>query len=378
MKFEWSFYNQDVFLEQYWQQQPLVIPQALVDLTDIIDGDELAGLACESLVESRIIAGFGLNNRWTCRQGLFNEADFSQLPETNWTLLVQGVDQWIEEVSDILKLFEFLPKWRLEDIMVSYAPTGGGVGPHFDYYDVFLVQVSGVREWKLGQACHQASLLQNNDQVKLLAEFDEQVCHQLQPGDMIYIPAGIAHWGTALSDDCITLSVGFRAPSEKELLAAAFDDIIEQLSEHKRYRDPLQSTDYHPLKLDQKVTAQLESLTQWLTPERLQASVTKAFGQLVTEPRYDCMEDSGEEYSIESIQALWNEQGRLALYHPPHSRFAYADKQLFVNGEVFTSSETFAQGVCDGLIENQPSESEIKILIHLLDSNDVILSELLD
>ncbi len=175
--------KQDVFLSEYWQQKPYVFRDALTDnvndILETVDGNELAGLACEEMVESRIIFGHGQTGEWRCEQGVFDESRFASLPEKNWTLLVQGLDQWFEEVRALFHYFDFLPQWRLEDIMASYAPKGGGVGPHFDYYDVFLIQVSGSREWKLGQQCDEKSELQSNDQVKLLQAFVTGDTHTL-------------------------------------------------------------------------------------------------------------------------------------------------------------------------------------------------------
>ncbi len=350
--------------------------ESMNELGGIVDGGDLSGLSCESEVEARIISGFGLNDDWSCRHGPFIESDFSALPDKNWTLLVQGVDQWIEEVENILTQFEFLPQWRLEDIMASYAPMGGGVGPHFDYYDVFLIQISGAREWKLGQLCDETTALQNNDHVKLLAEFNTLETHVLNPGDMIYIPAGVAHWGTAVSDDCITLSVGFRAPSEKELLTAALEHLVENLSENKRYRDNHLSIDKHPAKINQAVYDQLECFLSELTAEKLQIAMQQAFGELVTEPRYSAFDDDEPIWSTEQLRNILQKEKILDLYKPPHSRLAFSSEQLFVNGEAYAIDEAFAQSVCDGAVSGPLSREQLDILAHILNNNDVMLANI--
>ncbi|MBK8289148.1 MAG: hypothetical protein IPK95_11375 [Cellvibrionales bacterium] len=146
---------------------------------------------------------------WQCEQGPFKAKRFKTLPPSHWTLLVQSVDQWIPEIQALLAQFDFLPRWRLDDIMISYATDGGGVGPHFDYYDVFLLQASGKRRWQVGQRCDENSALRDNDKIKLLKDFHTEADYTLATGDMLYLPAGVAHWGTAVGDDCITISIGF-------------------------------------------------------------------------------------------------------------------------------------------------------------------------
>ncbi len=366
--------NKEEFLQYYWQQKPLLIRESMSDLNGIVDGGDLSGLSCEPEVEARIISGFGLNDAWSCRHGPFSENDFSSLPNKNWTLLVQGVDQWIEEVGHILTRFEFLPQWRLEDIMASYAPVGGGVGPHFDYYDVFLIQISGGREWKLGQLCNESTPLQSNDQVKLLSEFSAIETYVLNPGDMIYIPAGVAHWGTAISDDCITLSVGFRAPSEKELLTATLEHWIENLSENKRYRDSQSSIDKHPAKINRAAHKQLEYFLSGLTTEKLQISIQQAFGELVTEPRYSALDDEGISWDIGQLQTLVQKEKTLTFYKPPHSRLAFSAANLFVNGETYVVDEAFARSVCDGVVSSPLSQEQLNILVDCLNNGDIQLS----
>jgi 50S ribosomal protein L16 3-hydroxylase len=370
--------TKDAFLKTIWQQKPYVFSQAMPELIDLIDGNELAGLACEEEAESRIIFGREKTGEWTCQQGPFNEEQFANLPERNWTLLVQGMDQWVDEVRDILQVFSFLPQWRLEDIMASYAPIGGGVGPHFDYYDVFLIQVSGTREWRLGQCCDEATSLQDNDQVKLLAEFATEETHQLQAGDMIYIPAGKAHWGVASSKDCITFSVGFRAPSEKELLSTVFDNMIDSLSDHHRYKDNVASIDEHPAKINRAVHRQLAEFISTLSVEKLQHAAQQAFGEQVTGPRYAPMGELlpiGREELEDVIAELIKAKEDLAIVILAHSRLAFSDEQLFVNGEAYNAGQDFAESVCNGLIPyTLLNKATMNILKDLLDNGDIALA----
>ena len=376
--------KQEVFLKEYWQQKPYVFQGSLTesvnDIVEVVDGNELAGLACEDMVESRIIFGYGETEEWRCEQGVFDEDRFAHLPEKNWTLLVQGLDQWFEEVRDLFDYFDFLPQWRLEDIMASYAPKGGGVGPHFDYYDVFLIQVSGTREWKLGQQCDEQSELQNNDQVKLLKEFLTEETHDLKAGDILYVPAGKAHWGTASSDDCITFSVGFRAPSEKELVTHLLENIIEKCADNLRYQDSVDDINAHPAKITNSAKQKVTRLLQQLSQEKLQEAAQQTFGELVTESRYflsdECMDEVLDQDFHSQVNQMVSELDSISIYSPVSTRLAFSDAGLFVNGEFYSISEHFAESICDGkIVVESMSDSERLILIALLEQGDVSLSE---
>ena len=356
------------FLQRYWQQSPLFVEQCFTSLIDMVHGDDLAGLACDEYAESRIIRGFGLNGDWRCEQGPFTEETFAKLPDTNWTLLVQGLDQWDEEFRHILAAFDFLPRWRLEDIMASYAPKGGGVGPHFDYYDVFLIQVSGTRQWQIGQQCNDQTALQKNDDVKLLEQFETHAEYTATPGDMLYIPAGVAHWGTASSDDCITLSVGFRAPSEKEIMTEVFDDLVEQFSEQLRYRDSLDAIDANPFKMNGAVEENIKQFAESLDPKKLEQALNKAFGCLVTEPRYLGFVEPGAEWQPEKLLNIFAKQERISLEHAAHARFAFSKMGLFASGEFYPSTEAFSRQICDGDLQATQDLAQLRIVCELLNS----------
>src|SRR5690606_33230205 len=161
------------FLRAYWQKKPLLIRNAFPNFESPIDGDELAGLALEEEVESRLILEH-CKVPWELQHGPFDENIFSTLPESHWTLLVQAVDQWVPEVHELLNHFRFIPNWRLDDIMVSYAPDQGSVGPHFDYYDVFLLQGAGQRRWRTGQQCDVNSAHVEGTPLNVLKNFEQQ------------------------------------------------------------------------------------------------------------------------------------------------------------------------------------------------------------
>ena len=201
------------FLAEYWQKKPLLIRGAIPDFKGLLTPNELAGLACEDSVQARIIQQ--KKESWAVKHGPFDDADFAKLPAKDWTLLVQSVNHHLPEASDLLGLFNFIPHARLDDLMVSYAPKGGGVGAHVDSYDVFLLQGSGKRNWKISA---QTDLtLVENAPLKILQNFNAEQEWTLEAGDMLYLPPQIAHWGISESDDCMTYSIGFRAPKTREL-----------------------------------------------------------------------------------------------------------------------------------------------------------------
>lgn len=228
------------FMAEYWQKKPLLIRGAIPGFQGLLDPNELAGLACDADVPSRLIQfdpdraheGAG----WQVVQGPFDEADFTALPERHWTLLVQGVNHLLPEAQALLSQFDFLPSARLDDVMVSYAPTGGGVGPHIDSYDVFLLQGAGKRRWRISQ---QTDLrLIPDAPLRILSHFTSEQEWVLEPGDMLYLPPNVAHWGIAEDDACMTYSIGFRAPAARELAIEFLDHCRQNGLPDELYRDP--------------------------------------------------------------------------------------------------------------------------------------------
>jgi len=225
------------FLSDYWQKRPLLIRGAFPQFHNAITPEDLAGLACEEAALARIVLRDLKRDRWTLRNGPFAEADFAGLPKTHWTLLVQDVDKWDADVAALLDQFAFLPAWRIDDIMVSYATDGGGVGAHVDNYDVFLVQARGQRRWRISTDPKAPKAFRTDAELKLLREFTPTHEWLLEPGDALYLPPGIAHDGIAVGK-CMTFSVGMRAPSLAELIVDLADSVAEPLGEEARYVDP--------------------------------------------------------------------------------------------------------------------------------------------
>ncbi|MDR0208219.1 MAG: cupin domain-containing protein [Pseudomonas putida] len=318
------------FLRDYWQKKPLLVRQAFPDFESPIDPDELAGLALEEEVESRLVLEHG-ERPWELRRGPFAEDTFATLPERDWTLLVQAVDQFVPEVAELLEHFRFLPSWRIDDVMVSFAAPGGSVGPHFDNYDVFLLQGHGKRNWKVGQMCDSDSPLLEHTDLRILAEFEQSGEWSLEPGDMLYLPPRQAHYGVA-EDDCLTYSVGFRAPSAAEVLTHFTDFLSQFLPDEERYSDADAQPAADPHQIQHDALDRLKSLlAEHMGDERL---LLTWFGQFMTEPRYPELV-SGEELSEEDlIDSL--EQGAI-LIRNPSARMAWSEVDdnllLFASGQ---------------------------------------------
>ncbi|HUE92704.1 cupin domain-containing protein [Pseudomonas sp.] len=318
------------FMRDYWQKKPLLVRQAIPGFESPISPDELAGLALEEEIESRLVIEHG-ERPWELRRGPFAEDAFAELPERDWTLLVQAVDQFVPEVAELLEQFKFLPKWRIDDVMISFAAPGGGVGPHFDNYDVFLLQGHGKRLWQVGQMCNSDSPLLPHADLRILAEFVKTEEWVLEPGDMLYLPPLLAHCGTA-EDDCMTYSVGFRAPSAAEVLTHFTDFLGQFLPDEERYSDAdAQPTD-DPTQIQRDALDRLKALlTEHMSDERL---LMTWFGQFMTEPKYPEL-IAGIEIDEETFLAGL-EDGAV-LVRNPSARMAWSevgeDLVLFASGQ---------------------------------------------
>ena len=227
------------FMEHYWQQKPVVIRQGFANFKDLISPNDLAGLACEAEVESRMV--YKKDGEWQAELGPFES--YKRFGKTGWTLVVQAVNHWSPEVAELVKPFAFIPKWRLDDVMISYATPGGGVGPHIDLYDVFICQGSGKRHWRVGnkgehrQFAAHAALLH-------VDPFEPIIDTELLPGDILYIPPGFPHEGVAL-EESMSFSVGFRAKSSCDLLSGLADFVIDKELGKTLLSDPLRPIHQH-------------------------------------------------------------------------------------------------------------------------------------
>ncbi|HJT98110.1 MAG TPA: cupin domain-containing protein, partial [Rhodanobacteraceae bacterium] len=218
------------FLRDYWQKRPLLIRGAFAQFADPLTPNDLAGLACEELALSRLIVHERKRDRWTVRSGPLAEGDFAKLPKRDWTVLVQDVDKWDADVAALLDAFAFLPSWRIDDVMVSYAVDGGSVGAHVDQYDVFLLQGLGRRRWRISVDPAASRDFRDDAEIKLLRSFAPTHEWTLDPGDMLYLPPGVPHHGVAIGE-CLTYSVGMRAPSQAELVVDFAETFAQSLSD---------------------------------------------------------------------------------------------------------------------------------------------------
>ncbi|MDR9439719.1 MAG: cupin domain-containing protein [Halomonas sp.] len=337
------------FLRDVWQQKPLLIRGAFPDFQCPLDPDELAGLACEEGVEARLVEEHGAEGPWQVSHGPFDETTFARLSERDWTLLVQAVDHYVPEVAELLEAFDFLPRWRLDDVMISYAPPGGSVGPHVDQYDVFLLQGRGTRRWQLGgQVSDEAPILQGID-LRILERFevadgDDWV---LEPGDMLYLPPAWAHHGVSQSDDCLTLSVGFRAPSADEAITSYADYLGEQLPASRRYADAGMAPPQDPAELDDAAVARMRRLILETLDDP--AQLAQWFGRVMTQPKYvDQLVPTETPTEIKALVAALQEGEE--LLRSPGSRFAWRalddDRAtLFADGDGLNCALTLARHV---------------------------------
>lgn len=211
------------FLRDYWQQRPLLVRAAVPDFVNPIPADELAGLACEPGVRARLVLGHPERKDWRVEYGPFDPKRFAELPATAWTLLVSELEQYWDDGPDWLHRFDFIPHWRRDDLMVSYAAREGSVGPHIDAYDVFLFQAQGRRRWQIQEPPPKSPICLPALPLAILRSFDASREWVLEPGDMLYLPPGVPHLGMSLDDDCMTWSIGFRAPAWRDLLAALLE-----------------------------------------------------------------------------------------------------------------------------------------------------------
>lgn len=326
----------ETFLKEYWQKKPLLIRQAFTDFVNPVDGDELAGLACEEGVESRLLLEEYDGKPWQLRHGPFDENVFADLPGSGWSLLVQGLDHWVPEVADLLAEFRFIPNWRLDDIMASFAPPGGSVGPHFDYYDVFLLQAQGRRRWKIGGLCDNDTPRLDGTPLRILRDWQTEQEFVLEPGDMLYLPPRVAHWGVA-EDDCITLSIGFRSPTQEEVITSFADYVCQAHGAEQHLDDPdLQPQDNPGLISDAPLDA-LERILRERLLDRRQLALW--FGQFTTEPKHEHIvqppEDPWAEDDIlglveEDAVIRWNEGSRFAYHVQGEETFFFVDGERFI------------------------------------------------
>jgi len=315
----------EYFLKHFWQKKPLLIRQAIPGFKGVVSTNELRSLAASDEVQSRLIVRDGKN--WEMEQGPFPKSLWKKLtPQTPWTILVQELNFHVQAADQLLEHFQFIPHARVDDVMVSHACAGGGVGPHFDSYDVFLLQGPGRRRWRISPQEDQR--LRPGLPLKILKSFKHQQEWVLEPGDMLYLPPHYAHEGVAV-EDCFTYSIGFRAPSAQEWVGEFLSDFAERLNMQGHYNDPFLKASAHPGELPQAMTAFLREQLKHL--DFNSRGLTDFNGRYLTEPKPHVFFNPPEEtLDLTQFQQSIKQHGfRL----DPRTRLMYQKDQAWCNGQ---------------------------------------------
>jgi len=323
------------FMAEYWQKKPVLLKGGFANFVDPLTPDELAGLATEEEIESRVVAQTS-PGQWQLETGPFQ--DYSPFGEQGWTLLVQAVDHWHPEAAQLIEPFRFIPNWRIDDLMVSYSTPGGGVGPHLDQYDVFIIQGQGKRHWRVGMPDATLQAICPHPRLLQITPFIDCIDVITEPGDILYIPPGCPHDGISV-DASLSYSVGFRAPAQKDLLTGLADFLIEQDQSGSRYTDPqrLPLTDIG--RISDSDLDQVQQLLLGLVNNR--ALLASYFGSYISHAKHELDATEPEpHYAVDEIIEYLEEGSVLArlgglriCYHQAGSA---DDIQLFINGLTIT------------------------------------------
>jgi len=334
--------NWPEFLEKYWQKQPVVLKNAFPNFVDPITPDELAGLAMEPEVDSRLVSH--KDGQWSASHGPFEQ--FDDLGESGWSLLCQAVNHWHMPAAELVRPFRVLPEWRLDDLMISYSVPGGGVGPHIDNYDVFIIQGMGRRRWRVGDAipmrqfCPHPALLH-------VDPFEPIIDVEMSPGDILYIPPGFPHDGFTY-EDTLNYSVGFRGPNGRDLISSFADYALENDLGGVNYGDPELTIRDHagrvePHELERLRAMMVEMISQ---PEDFK----QWFGRFASTPRHELdIAPAEPPYSTEEVlDAL---QGGETLTRLSGLRVLNVDGKFFVNSEGWNPADVRAADALSRLTE---------------------------
>lgn len=321
----------ETFMQRYWQKKPLVIRQAIPGFSPLLERIELLELAAQEDVESRLVVqgAPGKGDAWKLKHGPFARKALPPLKQAGWTLLVQGVDSHDERVHGLINQFRFVPDARLDDLMISYATDQGGVGPHFDSYDVFLLQAHGRRRWRIGRQ-KDLSLVPDMP-LKILANFEPEEEFVLEPGDMLYLPPKYAHDGIA-EGECMTYSIGFRSPSQAELAQEVLQRIAEQAMDDlpaTLYTDPKQAAVQAHAELPSAMLEFAQAAVQSALKDP--KAIARALGEYLSEPKANVWFD-GEGQDVAG-----------AIRLDRRTRMLYDAHHVFINGESFNAAGRDAQ-----------------------------------
>jgi 50S ribosomal protein L16 3-hydroxylase len=378
MLFEQSNITADHFLAAYWQKKPLLIRQAFPGFTPELDGDDIAGLACDEMAESRMVTGSFPRHDWNLRYGPFGGEDFLDIPDTNWTLLVQDVEKHYPPLQKLMRYFDFLPRWRIDDLMVSVAGPGGSVGPHVDQYDVFLLQAEGSRRWEIAESFD--STLLPDCELNVLRDFSPEQEWVLEPGDLLYLPPGVAHHGVAL-DAGMTWSVGMRAPSAADLFQAYGEWLAARPDEGGRYRDSGLQAAANPGEIDSLAIARIREIMGGV--DHGDRNYAAFIGEFLSRYRL-AHEPAPPDRKIDPA-ALANAIAQGAKpRHNPWTRLFWIESndgaRIFAAGAAYSSTLDGAKIICDpDRLENQAGEisgTDLNLVCELLNRGHLYLEQL--
>jgi 50S ribosomal protein L16 3-hydroxylase len=365
------------FLRDYWQKRPLLVRNAFPGFEPPVAPEDLAGLACEEGVLARLIRHDEARERWQVKSGPLGEADFAKTGNANWTLLVQDVDKWDADVAALLEPFAFLPSWRVDDIMVSYAEPGGGVGAHVDQYDVFLLQGLGRRHWAISTDPHAPKDFRPDVELKQLVHFEPTHEWLLEPGDMLYLPPGVPHDGVAFGGPCMTFSVGMRAPSQAELTGDLADYLAERLAEDRRYADPDLAPAKSPGEIDAAALARLKAALPFAAALD-DAALRDWFGRFITRYR-NAQAPAPPGRPLGGAALLKRLQDGAQLLRHPWSRMAWSRGKggatFFANGQAWPATPALARQLCAhrALAPALPlAETDLALLLALVNEGHLL------
>jgi 50S ribosomal protein L16 3-hydroxylase len=362
------------FLQLHWQKQPLFIADAFDNLP-LLSPEELAWLATQSDVESRLVFTERDNDHISYRleHGPFAEDYLASLPERDWTLLVQDVEKHLPELRKIFALIPFIPDWRIDDLMISFAAPGGSVGPHVDQYDVFLCQVEGQRDWQVA-ADYSGLTAQQDGELSLVEPFTDYVSHSAGPGDALYLPPGIGHWGLATSK-CLTYSLGMRAPTSGQLAGEIARQASTDNGLDARYGDAdLLMTESEPGMISPRALQRGRQLLQDLA-NMPDIEFARIFGGMVTDPKAWLAPATLEQDELDLTLAALPTQATLSLHGMAQIAFTVVGAELIVFANGFSISvpdeqRHLLQKLCS---EREISTLEALALFEQTDSRNLLL-----
>ncbi|VAW57706.1 FIG002776: hypothetical protein [hydrothermal vent metagenome] len=368
------------FLNEYWQKKPLVIRQAFPKFQCPITADELAGLSCEEEVDSRIIIEKDGEHPWQPIFGPMSENTFSTLPRSHWTLAINDLEKVMPEFAWIPDCFDFIPNWRFDDLLCSYAADQGSVGPHFDLYDVFIIQAEGQRRWQISTAEVTEDNQVNETPLRIQKTFNAEQEWILEPGDMIYIPPNVSHHGVSLGES-MSFSVGYRAASHADLLSDFIAHITQNLSVKLTYQDADLKVQSHSSEITPEAIQRIKNIFKdYLNPEHKE--IENWFGQYMSDPKSEYTESPNEPLNTFNELITEIDIGASLSRHPA-SRFTFIKKEtqanLFIDGDTLTTSLSFASALCDSRIINinllnNMDSSEQQLILDLYNSGKVHLT----